>query len=166
MKKILAVLLVLTMVFALFACTEGGKEGETSPPPPDTPAANIGGDASPDTPSSEDGEMPSGSTVGYVTDDVDHWARDAYHIVYYNYNVTNLTAQTTDALTLLGENYNFTVEQLTANGDADAYINNLQTILLREPDGMVVDISAELAPVSRKSSTNMRCPPSVSLTRR
>lgn len=146
MKKILAILLALVMVFALVACNS--NTSSTSPSTSSSPSAPPATENKPpETLPPEAEPVPSGEdTIGFVTDNIDHWARDAYDIVYYNYNVTNLTAQTTDALNLLGAKYNFTVEQLTANGDADAYINNLQTILLKGPDGLLVDISQELAP--------------------
>jgi ABC-type sugar transport system substrate-binding protein len=54
--------------------------------------------------------------------------------------------QVNAALEELGKVHNFTVEQQTANGDADAFVNNLSTILLREPDGLIIDITSELAP--------------------
>jgi ABC-type sugar transport system substrate-binding protein len=51
-----------------------------------------------------------------------------------------------EALVELGAVYNFNLEQRTANGDSDAYINNLTTTLLKGPDGIFVDITQEYAP--------------------
>ena len=149
MKKFLAILMVIVMATALFACGGTDKPAVTDAPKDDTPTATATPAADPGTPSATpeaNTVAPSTGDVGFVTDDVDHWARDAYNVVYYNYAVSNLTAQTTDALNQLGAAYNFTVEQLTANGDADTYINNLQTILLKGTSGLIVDINAELAP--------------------
>jgi len=143
MKKFIALILVLAMSLALVACggSSTGKEPTTTGSP--SPSANETPSQPAETPSGS--EKPSTGSVGYVTDDVDHWARDPYHIVYYNYAPSNVTFQITDALEKLGEVYNFTVEQLSANGDSDAYVNNLHTILLKEPDGLIIDISQELA---------------------
>ena len=172
MKKILAVLLILAMAFALFACSGGDSGGS-----PASSSDNSGGGSSSNESSAAPSAAPSSSapanpdssvaaennpvpselppeanpfdeiegSVGYVGDNVDHWARPSYHIVYYNYQVTNLTAQITDSLNKLGEVYNFTIEQLTANGDADVFFNNLYTILIKNPDGLITDISQEQA---------------------
>jgi ABC-type sugar transport system substrate-binding protein len=144
MKKILALVLVLTMTLALVAC--GGSAGSKQPQNTGAPSPSAS-----QTPAQQPAENPSGSenpgsgTIGYVTDEIDHWARDPYHIVYYNYRPSNVTFQITDALEELGKVYNFTIEQLSANGDADAYVNNLHTILLKEPDGLIIDITQELS---------------------
>ncbi|MCL2365462.1 MAG: hypothetical protein FWC75_00245 [Oscillospiraceae bacterium] len=148
MKKILAIFLALAMVFALVACANG----DDAPPGQDTsPAAND-----PATPAArgpvvyvgvEPGShIPDWSnTIGFVTDEVDHWAREEYHIVYFNFNPTGVTGQITLALEQLAPVWNFRVTQLTANNDSDTFINNLQTILIGEPDGIIVDITEELA---------------------
>ena len=167
MKKVIAILLILSMAFLLFACGNGKPDGSAPPssqspvsqsPASQSPASQSPASQSPatqspatQTPISSDEERyvaPTGEadSAGYVSDDVDHWARRSYNIVYYNHTVTALTAQSTDALNLLGDTYNFTVESLTANGDTDAFFSNLTTILLKKPDGLVVDINPELAP--------------------
>ena len=147
MKKILAIVLVLTMVFALCACATK-EEPKDSTPPASSPNNSSAPPASPDASDDDnkDDAPAAGGTIGYVTDDVDHQARDPYKIVYFNYRPTNVTQQVTAALEKLGAAYNFTIEQLTANGDSDAYINNLTTILIKEPDGLIIDITQELAP--------------------
>ena len=172
MKKTLAILLVLVMAFALFACN--AKEATPDSPPAASPESST--DSSPAaSPSVSASAPPSASapatpvpttstnvatvndpvppapepgtsTIGYFTDDVDHFARDQYYVIYYNYRPTQVAFQVEEALGQLGEVYNFRSEQLSANGDADAYVNNLTTILLSGPDGLIIDITAELAP--------------------
>ena len=163
MKKAIAILLVLVMSFALIACggdgdsgTPANSGGTSNAPSSQAPAPSQSSAPAPAAPSSTgDGPVggvdihdvnPGGGSIGYVSDDVDHWARAPYHIVYYNYRPTNVAFQVLEAFEQLGEVYNFTVEQLTANGDADVYVNSLQTILIKEPDGLIVDITMELAP--------------------
>jgi ABC-type sugar transport system substrate-binding protein len=135
-KRIVATLLVvalaLTMAVGLVGCDNDSQSGTT--PPASSPPA--GSQAPP----------PGGGTVGYVTDDVDHWARDEYHIVYFNFNPTGITGQITVALEQLSAVYNFRLTQQTANNDSDAFINGLQTILIAGgADGLIVDITEELA---------------------
>ena len=162
MKKAIAILLVLVMTLAVVACGGGGSDDTSTPsgggasspaapatssaPPPPPAATGGGGGDGPEGGVDIHDVNPGGGSIGYVSDDVDHWARAPYHIVYYNYRPTNVTFQVTEALEMLGLVYNFTIEQLTANGDADAYVNSLATILLKEPDGLIVDITMELAP--------------------
>lgn len=160
MKKSISLLLVLCLLFSLTAC--GGSDNapapapapSPTPAPSPSPAPSPAPAPSPETP--ETPEAPTGSlsmqqklgggTAGYVEDGGDHWSRPPYNIVYFNFRPTNVTQQVTLALQQLGEKYNFSIEQLTANSDSDAYLNNLQTILLKEPDGLIVDITQELAP--------------------
>ncbi|MDR2357714.1 MAG: substrate-binding domain-containing protein, partial [Oscillospiraceae bacterium] len=127
-------------------------DGGASPSSSDSPTvsgqpAEAGGQepaegAPENTPPSGQSAAPTDG-VGYVTDDVDHWAREAYDFVYYSYAPSNLTDQMIQALKQLAEAYNFNVSDLTANGDADAYITNLQTLLLTEPDGILSDVNPE-----------------------
>ncbi|MCL2401201.1 MAG: substrate-binding domain-containing protein [Oscillospiraceae bacterium] len=143
MKKILSVLLVLVMAFALFACAGSGNDSNDRPTQPPANGGEATGPADELPPVSD--HVPDGA-VGFVTDDVDHWARDSYHIVYFNFNPTGVTGQIALALEQLGEVWNFTVTQMTANNDSDAFINNLQTILIAgDVDGLIVDITDELA---------------------
>jgi len=65
--------------------------------------------------------------------------------VYFNFRPSNITQQFTITLEEMGKVYNFTLEQLTANNDSDTFINTLQTILNRNPDGVIVDVTQELA---------------------
>ena len=160
MKKIISIVLVLALTFALAACGNGDSSPSSAPPadsgsnassPPavvadggtttNTPAP-IQPPSATETPSA----APPGGTIGFLTDDVDHWARPEYYIIYYNFSVTNLSAQMAEVLTDLGTVYNFRLEQTTANGDADFYITNLLTILIKDPDGLIMDVQAELAP--------------------
>ena len=151
MKKALAVLLVLAMAFTLFACAadNGGGDG-AQPPPAQAPAAQAPAAQAPGVGDPQlvvaDHVPEGGDTIGFVTDDVDHWARPEYHIVYFNFNPTGVTGQIALALEQLGEVWNFRVTQLTANNDSDAFITTLQTILIGgDIDGLIVDITDELA---------------------
>jgi len=158
MKKVIAIILVLVMSTALFACGNGQDNASTtdstqpsgSTIPSEQPSTSAPSSPSPSSSTSAVTETPTlqpvGGSLGFVTDDVDHWARDSYHLVYYNFRPSNLAFQIMGSYEKLGELYNFTIEQISAGGDADAYINNLRTILLKEPDGLIIDITQELAP--------------------
>ena len=139
-KRIIAMTLALAMVFALAACANGGGDADTQPSPP-----ADGGDSgiTAEIPDPIDWRQAGG--IGFVNDDVDHWARDPYHIIYFNFNPTGITGLIYDSLQQLQSVANFTIEHHTANNDSDMFINTLQTLLIREPDGIIIDITEELA---------------------
>jgi ABC-type sugar transport system substrate-binding protein len=147
-KRILAISLAIVLAFSLAACT-GSTDGGGSPSASDSPTASAANTAEPNP--SESASSPSGEntgaavtgSIGYVTDEVDHWGRDPYDFVYYTFAPSNLSDQMIRALRQLAEVYNFNISDITANGDADAYIVNLQTLLLTEPDGILSDVNPE-----------------------
>ncbi|MDR0838274.1 MAG: substrate-binding domain-containing protein [Oscillospiraceae bacterium] len=152
MKKTISLILAIAMLLALgAACAKKDEPAAPTPTPAApataTPDAPPPAPATPDAPATEAPPAPPADTgtIGYVTDKVDHQAREKYNIVYYNYQPSNGANQTYESLQKLGDVYNFSVEYLTANSDPDAYVNNIQTILLKEPDGLIVDITQELA---------------------
>ena len=147
MKKVVSLLLVLVMVICIVACgtSESTKttESSTATPPTTTTTPQdsteqptVGDDSDPVSPA-------PGGTVGYVTDDVDHWARDPYNFAFYTLAVSDMSALQLLALQQAGEIYNFTVYDQYAGGDADAYITNLQALLLTNPDGIIIDVAPE-----------------------
>ena len=150
MKKILALILVFAILLALVACSGNGNNN--NPPANNSPGnapgsapGNTPGSAPGNTPDSSPGKAPGGGTIGYYTDDIDPWARREYNLIYYNFGVSNVAFQVQAALEKLGKIYNFKIEQLSANADADAYVTNLQTILMKGVDGLIIDITQELA---------------------
>jgi len=148
MKKVVALVLAMAMMFAIVAC---GADTPATQPTPDTSTVagtndgNGGENVQVDMIDAGTHIPDWSDTIGFVTDDVDHWAREEYHIVYFNFNPTGITGSITLALEQLAPIWNFRLTQLTANNDSDAFINNLQTILIGEPDGIIVDITEELA---------------------
>ena len=153
MKRFFAILLVLVMVFALAACgndatpaaSEAPAASSTPAESPAAPAAPAESSAPPASPA------PPSTTASAVVPEApeinvdDPFARDPYHIVYYNHIPSNVAMQCYEALVQIGEVWNFTVENQTANADSDFYITNLETILLMEPDGLIIDVTSELA---------------------
>ena len=165
MKKILALILTLAMILP-FAVACGDNSTTTSSSPPSGSASASGGAEASSSASASASTSPSttanvapppvatidplqgggAGSIGFVDDDVDPFARDSYHIVYYNFAASNLNAQIATSYEQMGPVYNYTTEFITANGDADTYINNLYTLLLRAPDGIITDIGSEQAP--------------------
>jgi ABC-type sugar transport system substrate-binding protein len=150
-RRILAISLAIALAFSLIACTgsqdSGGAPGadgspSESAPPEDTgtPSASV----SAESPSGDGGEIEaSPGSIGYFTDEVDHWGRDAYDFAFYTMAVSNMSTLQVEALNKGGEKYNYTVRDQYAGGDADTYVSNLQTLLLTEPDGLLIDVAPE-----------------------
>ena len=154
MKKLCALILVLVFAFSLAACTTSGggnspsastsASTSTSPSAASPSAENSQPASTPSTSSGgTGGSGSSGGTVGYVTDDVDHWARDPYNFAFYTLAVSDMSALQLTAMRQAGDAYNFTVVDQYAGGDSDTYITNLQTLLLTKPDGLIIDVAPE-----------------------
>lgn len=149
MKKILAILLVLIMTFSLVACGEKAKpqeqDNQTTPnvDSVNKPDGNDTQDSDGTKPDNSGTTSADGGTIGYITDEVDHFARDTYEIVYMYNSPTNLTRYMLECMQNLSDKLNINVTDVTANGDANLYISNIDAVLLTEPDGLVVDMVYE-----------------------
>jgi hypothetical protein len=153
-KRILAISLAVFLMFSLIACTKNGGDDAASPSAPDSPPASappaeteeLAPTESAPADASGGEETPAaatGGTIGFFTDEVDHWARDAYDFAFYTMAVSNMSTLQIEALNKGGEKYNYTIRDQYAGGDADTYITNLQTLLLTEPDGLLIDVAPE-----------------------
>ena len=160
MKKILAIALTLALIFALAACsgsdtpsssgTQSGGETSSSGSSTSSSPASTAPSAAPapvpsDNPYAEVQAPDATGDIGYMTDDVDHYARAPYHIMYISSNVTPVNTLVAECLEYLGGMLNYTFSYTHANGDQNNYINNvLPAVILSEPDGLIVDMVFEL----------------------
>lgn len=148
MKKVLALLLAIMMVFALFAC--GGT----------TTDADTGSDASADTGSGSDAGSDAGADTdadtgddadtldylpGYYDDPVDHFARDEYEFTYCFTGASALTDSTMAAWARMASKYNFKVSEMCSDGDGEAYVQGIEVAVNRGVDGLFVDCDPTIA---------------------
>ncbi|MDR0817589.1 MAG: hypothetical protein LBN35_03015 [Clostridiales Family XIII bacterium] len=125
MKKTLVILLALIMAISLAACTNANKTEE--------PAK----DAKPIQAAEPDAEA---NTVGYITDNVDHFARDAYNFVYMYYDDSPLVESTYASFENLGSVYNFKMTKMSGDESPETYMTNLQALIDRgDVDGFFID---------------------------
>ncbi|MDR1067728.1 MAG: hypothetical protein LBL36_00595 [Clostridiales Family XIII bacterium] len=120
MKKIslVALALIVVMTLALGACSKDAKSDD-----PEMKASTEKAD-----------------TVGYITDDVDHFARDAYNFVYAYYDESPLVDATFSSLENTGKAYNFTVTRMSGDESPETYMRNLQTLIDKGGvDGFFID---------------------------
>jgi ABC-type sugar transport system substrate-binding protein len=140
MKKITAVLLTIVLAFSFISCAAETPAAEESP---SAPAASPEASATPSESAPASAEPSAAGTVGYITDEVDHHAREPYDIVYMYAAPSNLTQYMMECMTNLSERLNIKVTELTANGDGDKYVTNIETVALTKPDGIISDMNYE-----------------------
>ncbi len=152
LRKFLALALVLVLAFSLFAC---GKTTTTPSPTGDTPAvpsASAAGDtsAAPSASASNDAGQ-SGGTIGYLTDAVDHFARDPYKLISMALNTsTTYTQRINENLANWGTVLNYELVVYNANEDYDAYLNELEIQTMAGADGFFCGMSGPLISRTRE----------------
>ena len=123
MKKVVAILLVLIMACTLFACktsdsqTEDSADTSSSAPAESTaPETADTAEATEDTATEDAAEdsAETAGTVGYITDDVDHNARDTYQIAYIYLDALTLEKAHFDAMVNMQERLNIEVTDFSA----------------------------------------------------
>lgn len=128
-KRLLAIILVLLMSLSLFACgdSSGGDDAQNSP---------SGTEDKTPGPTSE---VKPGSTVGYMTDDVDHFSRDPYTFAYMCNDLGWVFNRAiADNLKKLGEYFNYELLEYACMSNFDAYINQIMTYANNGIDGLIL----------------------------
>jgi ABC-type sugar transport system substrate-binding protein len=140
-KKTVALVLAVLIVFSLFACAKEEPVSSASPSASSSPSPAA-------SPSPTDSAAPSPSTaagtVGYITDEVDHNARDTYKFAYFYYAALTLEKAHFEAMTKLQERLNFTVNDFSANDNADMFIQNMETASSQGFDGYIIEPNADI----------------------
>jgi ABC-type sugar transport system substrate-binding protein len=127
MKKTIALIMTALMLLSLFACA--AKSDDASP--------DAGSSGEPAAQGSADGS--EAAAVGYITDDVDHSARDPYEFVYFYTRSSPLSQMMFIAMQDLTERLNFTIVESTGDGDGDKYIQNVEIFATQGVDGFLID---------------------------
>jgi ABC-type sugar transport system substrate-binding protein len=158
MKKATAILLAVLMVLTLVSCGGAGVKTEPSPSPSqsESPIPNTAGTLEA-SPSESAAPSPAGeSTVGYITDEVDHFARDPFKIAYIcNTLGWAWNAAISDSFEKLGKILNYEYTVYSANDNFDNYMNQIETLANQGYQGFVVGISDEIAPRAHEVCTEM-----------
>ena len=77
--------------------------------------------------------------VGYYTDDVDHFSRDAYKIAYIDISLTNFAELTCQVWTELGEYLNYEFTYFNANSDEDYYVSTIEDLANQGYNGLILN---------------------------
>ena len=151
MKKTAAVVLALILALTLFSCAnnsttevapdESSTSAEVTTDTPDSSAASESETPSEDVQPSEEG------TVGYVTDNVDHFNRDPYKLVSLSLNTATTYVQLiNDNLENWGTILNYEISIFNANQDYDAYLNEMMVQAGTGADGFICGMDISLMP--------------------
>ncbi len=144
MKKTVAIVLALLMVFTLFACSQTADADSESPSAsapasPEPSSAPVSQE-----PSSEEPAATSSDSGGFVIPTVDFkaptdpFSRDTYKIVNLNIFQTPFSAFMDECYEQLGEKLNYTYTNLSSNGDIDNFMTNIETCAAQDYDGMII----------------------------
>lgn len=141
MKKILALILALTMLFALTACGGGGDDKDASSPAA-SPAASP--DAPADKPVDDKADAPADEpavegTIGWGTDPVDHFERDPYRIVYMVNFYLPVNVGISNMFELWSEYLNVEYQVQDCQQNNENYLNYLETFAAQDIDGFILD---------------------------
>jgi ABC-type sugar transport system substrate-binding protein len=95
----------------------------------------------------ESTEPTEESTIGYVTDKVDHFNRDPYKLVSLSLNTaTTYVQMINDNLENWGTVLNYEINIFNANQDYDGYINEMYTQAGQGADGFICGMDISLMP--------------------
>ena len=147
MKKILALLLALVMVFSLVACGDNGdkdtgsndtQQSDTNNNDSDT-QDNSNDDSTADDSDSETNDAAASGHVGYFDDEVDHFARDTYKIAYVIYQDSVMNTAHYTAMQSMEPVLNIEVTMFQATALADQFLTNLELVATQGYDGCVIE---------------------------
>jgi ABC-type sugar transport system substrate-binding protein len=147
MKKVLAIVIAMVMVFALFACGNGGTT--TSPSPSaSAPASAAPASEAPATEVPATEEPKSGAAdIGFYDPTFDYSSNPRYKIAYMYSGTSVLYDMFSVAFEAWAKNMNIEYNSFSA-ADADTFLTTLQTYADQGYDGLLVDPDSTTYPAT------------------
>ncbi len=164
MKKMACILLAFVLLLALAACGTGNSTtpGESSSPAstvPESPEPDGESPAAPPEDVADDATKEDiikgligddveifpeflglvGGSVGYITDDVDHQARDTYQFVLVGNTSSSATTNTFNGFVQFSKYFNYEIEQSYSDNDNDKFITLMETYALQGKNGFILN---------------------------
>ena len=128
MKKAVALLLALLLIFTLFACKKTENGTDTSSPPA----------SSPDTTKPENLETPDSTE--------EHFDREPYKLVYMCGTLTDIWCKNIEtAMKWHQEDYNYELLSADSNRDGEKFITLLETYADQDVDGFLLNADNTIA---------------------
>ena len=138
MKKLLSVLMVAALCLGLLAACNNSTPGSESPAAPAATGETSGTPAAPPQEPSTVPQAPSGVPQGYIGDDVDHYARDAYKIAFLSQDAYQIQLSWFSGVQAFEKKLNFTVEMFSADSDREKMISIIELAAMQGFDGFIV----------------------------
>jgi ABC-type sugar transport system substrate-binding protein len=139
MKKALALFLALIMALSLFACAETPAATSSSPVTEESPLVTTTPSTQPTAASPSASAAAASVGVGLHPDEVDHYARDPYKIVYIVCRWAAPNALLNDKFEEWGTIMNFQYESFNAQNDMDQWLTSLETYASQGYNGFILD---------------------------
>lgn len=133
MKKAAAIALAILMALSMFSCASN----QTAETPQETESSAPSAELSAEASNGPSAEPSTESSVGFLTDDVDHFDRDTYELVYLYGIPVPISANVFSSLERLGEKMNFTINSFCADGDMAKYVEFVETYIDMGVDGFL-----------------------------
>ena len=146
MKKVVAILLVLIITCSLIACNSSSNQSKESTAPSSSASQESTAPES-SAPTTEDAATegsPAAGTVGYITDEVDHFARDTYKIGYFYYAPMALEKLHYEAIKNMESVLNFECDEFSANEELELFLQNVEVASTQGYDGFIVEPRPEI----------------------
>lgn len=99
-----------------------------------------------------------GGDIGYISDDVDHSARDTYKVAFVGSSSSAASKNITNGLRNYQTYFNYTLEESYSDGDVDKYITLLETYALNGIDGFLLNPDNNVFPRIKEVCDELEIP--------
>lgn len=161
-KRALSLFFAVLMLMVLFtACgtTSGGTTASPSTAVAPSPSAAVSPVESAAVSPSAAPVEGSKDTIGYLTDKFDHFSREPFKIAYICNDISwAWNKAISDTLEKLATVLNYDYTAFSANGDANAYILQLQMLADQGIQGFITGVDNAIAPRVFELCTELKVP--------
>ena len=145
MKKVLAIVLVLLLTAALFACSNTTTPSESPSAAPSSAAPSAGSSAAPGSDGGASPNAPS-SKLGYYDPSADYSNNENYRVGYIMSSTSVLYDEFSKAFRAWAERANCTYNDFNCNSDNDLFVTTIQTYADQGYNGLLLDPDSTIYP--------------------
>ena len=146
MKKAIALILVLLMALSLFACgSNGGNGTQQGANFEDAEDIGMGETLANGTAGADyDGPKTGAAYYGFFDNEYDYTKDERYSVAYVVYQTSVLYDAFSAAFELWANRYNCDYKMVDCGGNADTYINQMQTLVDNGVKGFLLDPDSQM----------------------